>query len=540
MQIVNENKLYKVIDRFFTSSSNLLGELIQNSARAGAKNIDITLGQKVARDIPERKTLVIKDDGRGIKDVKALLGIAFSDWDKVVENQEPAGLGFLQLIANSMFVTVKSKFGNMTIISPKFLNDPDYRQELISSFSETSLVDTEGTVIIAEMLGDVSCYHHCNFSSYAYFPQNITINNKPLEKINLDSYIQESVKSDLPYVLTQYKHNILFIGLNERWLRPVSPSCVNWYGQRIEFSISEINYNYINVFYDVQVGTPLCPKFPDRLSLKNNEAYKDFINFIKNKVCKLILDYFFNLESCLQNASYPRASLLKTFYTHCSNEQMNKMPYVVIDRGGAFEYEGVDNSELVCKSELEDMECCFTTKEMYINDEYCIGAEVPGTVFRIDPIYKPIFKNLGKKELERIELYETELDKNIYLNPLRLKFYYSDNCSEIKELPNALLCNNHHNFYVFGSNKEDIYQTFMEYYQDIMGSEDDPDSYDTQFSYFEDEFMGIYEKEFSVLNRYKFSFLPKSYDIKKIDFEDKCIKIQYRDDSETEMSLEFL
>lgn len=540
MQIVNENKLYKVIDRFFTSSSNLLGELIQNSARAGAKNIDITLGQKVARDIPERKTLVIKDDGRGIKDVKALLGIAFSDWDKVVENQEPAGLGFLQLIANSMFVTVKSKFGNMTIISPKFLNDADYRQELISSFSETSLVDTEGTVIIAEMLGDVSCYHYRNFSNYAYFPQNITINNELLDKITLDTYIQESEKSNLPYILTQYKHNILFVGLNERWLRPMSPSCVNWYGQRIEFSISEINYNYINVFYDVQVGTPLCPKFPDRLSLKNNEAYKDFINFIKNKVCRLILDYFLNLESNQQNASHLRVSLLHTFYTHCTNKQKSRMPYVVIDHGGAFEYEGVDNSELVCKSELEDMECCFTTKEMYISEDYKVKVEMPDTIVRIDSIYKPILKNLGKKELEKIELYDTELDKCINIHPLKLKFYYSDNSSEIKELPNALLCNNRNDFYVFGSSKEDIYQTFMEHYQDIMGNEDDPDSYDTQFNYIENEFTDIYEKEFSVINRYKFSFLPRSYDIKKIDFEDKCIKIQYRDDSETEMSLEFL
>ncbi len=80
----------------------------------------------------------------------------------------------------------------------------------------------------------------------------------------------------------------------------------------------------------------------------------------------------------------------------------------------------------------------------------------------------------------------------------------------------------------------------MEYYQDIMGNEDDPDSYDTQFSYLEQEFLRLYEKKFSVINRYKFDFLPHSHKIKRLDFTDNYLKIQYADDTEKDLQLEFL
>ena len=121
IKLVNENKLYKVIDRFFSSDAGLLGELIQNSQRAGAENIEINYNGT---------TLSIEDDGKGISDLKSLLGIAFSDWSEEIEKQEPAGLGFLQLISNSVTVSIRSKFGSILVDCKRFIDDSDYKPRI--------------------------------------------------------------------------------------------------------------------------------------------------------------------------------------------------------------------------------------------------------------------------------------------------------------------------------------------------------------------------------------------------------------------------
>ncbi len=175
MEIINENKLYQVINRFFTDPKNLLGELIQNACRAKADKIDIIMGKEKESGIPGENTLYIQDNGKGIHDLKALLGIAYSDWDDSVESQEPAGMGFLQLIASACSVKVESAFGSLFIDCDHFLHNAEYRRQLISQKQKTNL-KRKGTTILAELKNPANQYMYFDQSLYSGFDAKVIIN----------------------------------------------------------------------------------------------------------------------------------------------------------------------------------------------------------------------------------------------------------------------------------------------------------------------------------------------------------------------------
>ncbi|MGI8495415.1 MAG: ATP-binding protein [Pyrinomonadaceae bacterium] len=97
--IVNEKRLPATIKRLFKNSvSEIVGELLQNSQRAGAKEIHFHLDR-------EAQTLIVRDDGSGISPdatswarVLRMADSFYSD-EKVESNQKPMGVGLLSLFA---------------------------------------------------------------------------------------------------------------------------------------------------------------------------------------------------------------------------------------------------------------------------------------------------------------------------------------------------------------------------------------------------------------------------------------------------------
>jgi Histidine kinase-, DNA gyrase B-, and HSP90-like ATPase len=87
--LINPVRLRLGIKRAFTGDINeVLSELFQNSARAGARNVQI---------ITDNQGFLYQDDGRGLRDrsdFEALLKLGESRWDPgVEEEQQPMGLG---------------------------------------------------------------------------------------------------------------------------------------------------------------------------------------------------------------------------------------------------------------------------------------------------------------------------------------------------------------------------------------------------------------------------------------------------------------
>ncbi len=110
-------KLAGKADRFFDQSLRSIAiELLQNSRRAGARNVAVVatpLGEGVF-------TVVVRDDGRGLEDPAKLVGLGSSDWDSLTEAvEDPAGCGFFALCAHG--ATVRSRDWEVVLTRATFL-----------------------------------------------------------------------------------------------------------------------------------------------------------------------------------------------------------------------------------------------------------------------------------------------------------------------------------------------------------------------------------------------------------------------------------
>ena len=78
------------VTRFFTAdTTETLAELLQNSRRAHATKVDITI---------HNGRVTISDDGDGITDPQAILAFGHADWnDHTTRSEDPAGMGFYSL-----------------------------------------------------------------------------------------------------------------------------------------------------------------------------------------------------------------------------------------------------------------------------------------------------------------------------------------------------------------------------------------------------------------------------------------------------------
>jgi Histidine kinase-, DNA gyrase B-, and HSP90-like ATPase len=95
-------KILSKVDRLFTNNLNdILIELLQNSRRAGATQVDI-----LTEPSGNGTLITLRDDGKGIDDFSALLRLGDSDWDaETFAREDPAGMGFFSLLHHGVAVT---------------------------------------------------------------------------------------------------------------------------------------------------------------------------------------------------------------------------------------------------------------------------------------------------------------------------------------------------------------------------------------------------------------------------------------------------
>lgn len=99
---VDPSNTVKAFGKAFSGRAITIQELLQNARRAGATRVDLTW------DV-DSKTLTVEDDGSGITDFSALLGVAKSGWDEgVIDRESPYGVGFLGALFNARRVRVES------------------------------------------------------------------------------------------------------------------------------------------------------------------------------------------------------------------------------------------------------------------------------------------------------------------------------------------------------------------------------------------------------------------------------------------------
>lgn len=101
--MTNDKILYQNLRLVFADSTKVIGELMQNARRAGAKKIMFTM----AEDCTD---FIVEDDGCGIHDLQDLLHNSSSGWnDATKETERPFGLGFLSTLYAADAILIESR-----------------------------------------------------------------------------------------------------------------------------------------------------------------------------------------------------------------------------------------------------------------------------------------------------------------------------------------------------------------------------------------------------------------------------------------------
>lgn len=106
---VNDRKLVSGLSKAFSSRHTYLAELLQNGRRAGASEITVSYQATETPAGGWTGTLVIADNGAGVKDWQTLLSLADSGWDEAIQvKEQPFGLGFFACVSIADQVRVES------------------------------------------------------------------------------------------------------------------------------------------------------------------------------------------------------------------------------------------------------------------------------------------------------------------------------------------------------------------------------------------------------------------------------------------------
>ena len=106
---VDQARLLRNLGHVFSDGRKVLNELLQNARRAGATAVSFEM-------LPGR--LVVTDDGCGIEDFRALLGIAMSGWSEdVMRTDMPFGMGFASCLFSATHVVVESRGERVSFLS---------------------------------------------------------------------------------------------------------------------------------------------------------------------------------------------------------------------------------------------------------------------------------------------------------------------------------------------------------------------------------------------------------------------------------------
>lgn len=99
---LNQSSLLQSLRHAFAGKGSLVLELVQNARRAGATRVSVDYDEK-------NKTLIVADDGHGIKDPNLLFAIGDSGWDEQVrETDKPFGVGLLSAVYQAQHMDIRS------------------------------------------------------------------------------------------------------------------------------------------------------------------------------------------------------------------------------------------------------------------------------------------------------------------------------------------------------------------------------------------------------------------------------------------------
>ena len=122
---IHDSAIRRVTRIYASTLSDVMTETLQNSRRAGAAQVRITVGTLADRSSGEpRFSVTIADDGAGIADPAVLLSFGENGWsDDLVRREDAAGFGFASLSRRGCTVSSRPR-------SPDGQTQPGWRVDL--------------------------------------------------------------------------------------------------------------------------------------------------------------------------------------------------------------------------------------------------------------------------------------------------------------------------------------------------------------------------------------------------------------------------
>lgn len=106
---VNEKSFFASMKHLFAGSFSTVGELMQNSRRAGASKVSFEFD-------PAKSTMAVVDDGHGIRDFQALIQLCESSWDEqTMLSDRPFGMGLFSVLFAAREITFRSRGRRLTV-----------------------------------------------------------------------------------------------------------------------------------------------------------------------------------------------------------------------------------------------------------------------------------------------------------------------------------------------------------------------------------------------------------------------------------------
>lgn len=290
-KFINEERLFELLPNFFETPENAIYELLQNSQRAGAKNIEITFN--------DNGNLTIFDDGVGLINFENLFILSKSGWDNnILENQQPAGWGIFSLFAICNKVTFKSIFGTLDIDCKSFFESLKYRESLFRIVKNDFFKN--GFFISAkvknENIGKINSFFNNNIKDkIGLYKMNVKYNGQKIENYTLKDIAYQH--SNTCYIINKtFKNNPIYIKLLFNVKSSVAISYFfNFYGQLIK-NFNPARYCNIEVYYDIYNGLPVTPVLPYRHSIKQDVLFEELDNFIKKEIEELCIEKINNAD----------------------------------------------------------------------------------------------------------------------------------------------------------------------------------------------------------------------------------------------------
>lgn len=338
--LINPMRLRLGIKRAFTGDvGEILGELLQNSQRAGARHVWI---------VTDEKGFIYQDDGRGLRDeadFEALIKLGESGWDeRVEEEQQPMGLGLHCLLAHEAVesVTFTSNLLSLALNARRWWTDEAYAvnwRERLATISFPAPGLSIGVTCSKEMSEKLvkaltDSYATRSAAQGYYDLLDISLNDAPV-----NTKVPAAALPKVPLIETAYQNNRLIIGLHDKNGYPtVTGLWINWFGQMIQVNW----HSHFNAYLEVRRGRPVSPMAPSRRGVINDQAFKDLLDSIRDA----LTDYFATTP-----AGEINALVLQGFYRDYP-EQARKLPIFVAARRQSYE-PGQDSSEMARSFEAE-------------------------------------------------------------------------------------------------------------------------------------------------------------------------------------------